>query len=204
MAQKVTCPVCQSQLQEMTKNHLSTKKHTKALQTAGINSSEDPALDLIPKPQNTTNNDEIIRRLEDRILDLEDIVYQLLLRQEKILDYYEFYENNPQNTGILKIKIEDVLNAINDIAQNNKKKDPWVKINDVVNLLQLNREADIIDFNKLLTEMFEKKLIDLTKAGGLKNPIMYYNRTYGKVAIHKKSSKPKRSIKPIEQLHLTN
>ncbi|MFX0076571.1 MAG: hypothetical protein ACFE96_14105 [Candidatus Hermodarchaeota archaeon] len=200
MAQKVTCPVCKSQLLEMTKNHLSTKKHIKALKTAGINSSEDPALDLIPKPQNTVNNDELINRLEDRISDLEDIVYQLLVRQEKILDYYELYENNPLNNGIRKIKIEEVLSAINELALNNKRKDPWVKINDVVNLLDLKLEEDIIDFNKLLTDMFEKELIDLAKAGGPKHPIMYHNRTYGKVAIHEKISKPKRSSKPIEQL----
>ena len=195
MAQKVTCPVCQSQLQEMTKNHLSTKKHIKALKAAGIDSSVDPAIDMIPKPQNTIDIDELINQLEDRISDLEDIVYQLLTRQKKILDYYELYENNAKNNRIRKIKIEEVLNAINELALNNKRKDPWVKISDVVNFLDLNREADIINFNKLLTGMFEKNIINLAKAGSPKHPIMYQNRTYGKVAINKKWSS-----KPMEQL----
>ena len=185
MAQKVTCPVCKSQLQEMTKEHLITKKHSKALKTADVDSSEDPALVMIPKPQNKINNDKLINRIEERILDLEDIVYQLLMRQEKILNYYELYGNSPKNNEVRNIKIEEVLNAINELALNNKKKNPWVKICAVVDFLKLNREVDIINFNKLLTEMFKKNLIDLTKAGGPKHPIMYHNRTYGKVAIHK-------------------
>jgi hypothetical protein len=184
----------------MTMKHLRTKKHSNALKAAGFDSSKDPALEMIPKPQNPKKNDELINQLEDRILNLEDIVYQLLERQEKILNYYELYENNPKTNSIRKIKIEEVLNAINELALDNKRKDPWVKINDVANLLELNREVDIINFNELLTDMFKRNLIDLSKAGGPKQPIIYHNRTYGKVAIIKKTSKPKSSIKPMEQL----
>jgi hypothetical protein len=200
MTQKVTCPVCQSQLREMNTKHISTKKHSMALKTAGIDSSKDPALDMIAKPQNTIKNDELINRLEDRISDLEEIVYQLLMRQEKILNYYELYDNNLKDNGVRKIKIEEVLKAINELALNNKRKDPWVRINDVVNILELNREVDIINLNNLLTDMFKKNMIDLANAGGPKQPIMYHNRTYGKVAIRKKISKPKWSSKPMEQL----
>ena len=183
MAQKLTCPVCKSKLQEMTKGHLSTKKHAKALKNAGVDSSEDPALDLIPKPQKEVNNDNIVNRMEDRISNLEDIVYQLLLQQERILSYYDLDDH--KNNGKQNIKTAEILGAINQLAQNNKRKNPWVKIDAIVNLLNIDREDDIINLNKLLADMFNRKLIDLAETGNPKHPIMFQNRTYGKVAIQK-------------------
>ncbi|MFX0012562.1 MAG: hypothetical protein ACFE9R_19775 [Candidatus Hermodarchaeota archaeon] len=185
MAQKVTCPVCKSKLQEMTKGHISTKKHAKALKNAGVDSSADPALDLIPKPQKEINDDNIVNRMEDRISNLEDIVYQLLEQQERILSYYDLDINNLKNNGKQEIKTAEILRAINQLAQNNKRKNPWVKIDAVVNLLNIDSEVDIINLNKLLTDMFNKKLIDLAETGNPKHPILFQNRTYGKVAIQK-------------------
>jgi hypothetical protein len=122
MAQKVTCPVCKSKLQEMTQGHLNTKKHAKALKNAGIDSSEDPALGLIPKPKKEINNSNVVNRMEDRIANLEDIVYQLLVQQERILNYYDLDDNNHKNKGKQDIKIGEILETINLLAQNNKRK----------------------------------------------------------------------------------
>ena len=122
--------------------------------------------------------------MEDRISNLEDIVYQLLVQQETILNYYDLGYNNHKNKGKQDIKMEEILGAINELAQNNKRKNPWVTIDAVVNFMKLDREADIISLNKRLSEMFNKNLIDLSEAGSPKHPILFENRTYGKVAIH--------------------
>ena len=180
--QKVICPVCFSELREMTKGHISTKKHTKALKTAGLESSEDPSLELIPIPKKKLTFDDKISRLEERIVGLEDIMYQLLLQQETILNHYNLIRTKPKKSEPRNLTTHEILEAIYKCSQRNRRKNPWVKIDDVVELLELTREVDIINLNKTLTDMFNKKMIDPADAGNSKHPIIFENRTYGKVA----------------------
>ena len=182
ITQKLICPVCLSELREMTKGHINSKKHTKALKSKGIDSSEDPALAMIPVPRKKLTVDEKIDRLEERIVGLEDIMYQLLLQQETILNHYNLIRAIPKKNQPKNITTHDILEAIYKCTQRNRRKKPWVKIDDVVELLELTREVDIINFNKMLTSMFNKKMIDLADAGNSKHPIIFENRTYGKVA----------------------
>ena len=182
MAQKITCPVCKSKLQKMTKVHIGSKRHSSALQNAGINPSKDPALVMIPTTQKKKSKDSITNQIEHRLSNLEKVVYQLQLQQEKILNYSNLKSDKIKKKKIRDIKPEEVLGAINKCVQNNQRQSRWVKIDDVISLLKINREEDLNNLNKILINMFNKNMIDLAEGGDPKYPINYQNRIYGMVA----------------------
>ncbi len=182
MAQKITCPVCKSKLQKMTKGHIDTNKHSSALQDAGINPSKDPALGMIQTTQKKKSKDHITNQIEHRLSNLEKVVYQLQLQQEKILNYSNLKSDKIKKKKIRSLKPEEVLGAINKCVQNNQRQSRWVKIDDVISLLKINREEDLNNLNKILINMFNKNMIDLAEGGDPKYPINYQNRIYGMVA----------------------
>ena len=187
MTQKINCPVCNSLLQEMTKGHLSTRKHTHALKIAGIDPSEDPAFSLIPKVQETILNDATLNQIEQRLVHLEDIVYQLLVQQEKILNYYKLDSAKTRKDRTRYIRSDEILEVINICIQTNKKKNRWVKIDDVVTMLKIKRKRDLESLDRQLITMFNKHLIALGKGGHPQHPINYQNHVYGMVALQAKA-----------------
>jgi hypothetical protein len=187
MAHKITCPVCKSNLKEMTKGHLSTRKHTHALKIAGIDPSEDPAFPLIPKVQDTIIKDAALNQIEERLIHLEDIVYQLLVQQEKILNYYKLDSAKTRKDRTRYIKTDEILEVINICIQTNKKKNRWVKIDDIVKILKINRKRDLESLDRQLITMFNKRLIQLAKGGHPQHPISYQDHVYGMVALQTKA-----------------
>ena len=170
----------------MTKGHLITKKHTHVLKNALIDPSEDPALQLIPKVQESKIKYAPISQIEDRLLNLEDIVYHLLVQVEKILNDYKLESVKTRNERTRYIRTNEILEAINICVQINKKKNRWVKIDDVVDILEVNRKRDLENLDRKLITMFNKKLIELAKGGHPSHPIIYQDNTYGMVALQKK------------------
>ena len=73
MTPPVKCPVCGSELKEMTTSHMHTKKHQEALKKEKIDPSDDPALKLIEKPQES-DKEEIEYKSETYLkLDVPEI-----------------------------------------------------------------------------------------------------------------------------------
>ena len=186
MTQKIICPVCKNQLQEMTKVHLLTKKHIHALKLAVIDPFEDPALTLIPKDQETIINGEPISHIKRRLLNLEDIVYHLHMQLEKILSDYNLQngENRKERTGY--IRKSEIIEAINICVQINKKRNRWVKIDDIVEILEVTRERDLESFDRKLINLFNRNLIEFAKGSHLSHSIFYQDSVYGMVALQKK------------------
>lgn len=182
MIQKITCPVCKSQLQRMTKSHIDTKRHSNALQKAGIDTLKDPALDLITTVQKKKSKNKIIEQIEHKLSNLENVVYQLQLQQEQIFNYLNLKSDKIKKKKVRDIKPEEILGAINKCVQNVQRQSRWVKINDVISLLKIYREEDLDNLNKILINMFNKNMIDLAEGGDPKYPIIYQNRIYGMVA----------------------
>jgi hypothetical protein len=186
MAQKIICPVCKWQLQEMTEEHLSTKKHTRALKIADIDPSEDPALSLITKFQERIIKNTPISQIEHRLINLEDIVYHLHLQLDKILSDYELESAETSKERARYIRTNEIIEAINICVQINKRKNRWVKIDDVVEILEVNCKRDLESFDKKLTTMFKRNLIKLAKGGHPSHSIIYQDNAYGMVALQKK------------------
>ena len=182
MTQKITCPVCKSQLQKITKNHLGTKKHSSALQKAGIKPSEDPALDLIEVSQKKKSKDDTSQILY-RLSNLESVVNQLKIQQEQILNYLNIKVGVFKKKKVIEINQEQILGAIDKCVQINQRKSRWVKIDDVISLLKIYPEEDINNFNNVIIKMFNKNMIDLAEGGDPKYPILYQNRIYGMVTV---------------------
>jgi len=182
MTQKITCPICKSQLQKMTIGHIGTNKHSSALQKAGIDPSKDPALGLITTTQKKKSKGKINVQIEHRVSNLEKVVYQLQLQQEQILNHFNLKSDKIKKKKERYIKPEEILGAINKCVQINQRQSRWVKIDDVISLLKINREEDLNNLNKILINMFNKNLIDLAEGGDPKYPINYQNRIYGMVA----------------------
>jgi len=182
MSQKVTCPVCKSQLQRITKDHLSRKKHLDALQKAGIKISNDPALKLIKSPQKKANKNTDIEQIVYKLSSLENVVNQLQIQQEQILNYLNIKSDNNKKKKVRKISQEEILDAIDKCVQIYQRKSRWVKIDDVISLLKIYHEEDLKNFNNILIKMFNQNMIDLAEGGDPKYPILYQNRIYGMVA----------------------
>lgn len=182
MTQKVSCPVCKSQLQKITKEHLKTKKHLSALQKAGIKASNDPALNLIKTPQKKERKNRDIEQIVDKLLNLENVVNQLQIQQEQIFNYLNIKSDKVIKKKVKKIKQEEILDAVDKCVQIYKGKSRWVKIDDVISLLKIHREEELNSLNNILIMMFNQNVIDLAEGGEPKYPILYQNRIYGMVA----------------------
>ncbi len=181
MNPKIICPVCKSQLQRMTQGHIDTKKHFNALKKAGIDISKDPALDLIKPVQKKESKNQFIEQIEYKLANLENAVKHLQLQQEQIFNYLNLKSDKIIEQKIRDIKPEDILAAINKCIQNNQRQSRWVKIDDVISLLKINREDDLNNLNNILINMFNKNMIDLAEGGDPKYPIIYQNRIYGMI-----------------------
>ena len=182
MSQKITCPVCKSQLQKMTKNHVGTKRHAGALKKSGIDASKDPALDLIVLTKKKESKSNNFKKIELRISNLEKVVSQLKLQQEQILNYSNLKIDKIKKKKIRDLQPEEILGAINKCVQNYRRQSRWVKIDDVISLLKIYREEDLNNLNKILINMFNKNIIDLAEGGDPKYPVIYQNRIYGMAA----------------------
>ncbi len=189
MPSKVKCPVCGSELASFTKRHIDSKKHQATLKKKGISPSEDPALKLLKKKPQPVKN-QAIRGIEERVVKLETVINQIKENQDIILKILESL--NIKETNVLKkkfskpkkkLKIGDIRSAIAKCVQNNKNETLWVKLDDVISILKLNREDDRIALNKSLILMFNKNIIDLAEGGDPKFPLKYQNRTYGMIAL---------------------
>jgi hypothetical protein len=178
----------------MTKGHLITKKHTHALKIAVIDPSKDPALPLIPKVQERIIEDAPISQIEHRLVNLENIVYHLHLQLEKILSYYNLESDETRNERARYIRTNEILEAINICVQINKRKNRWVKIDDVVEILEIYRERDLESFDRKLITMFNRNLIELAKGGHPSHSIFYQDNAYGMVALQKKKNKNKDNL----------
>lgn len=191
MSSKVKCPVCGSQLQSVTKKHIDSKKHQEALKKKGIPESQDPTLEILDKKsQKKEVKKHITGEIDERVVNLEKTVNLLKENQEMILKMLEsinLKESNYMNKTSLKpkykLKIEDIQSAINRCVQNNNNKSLWVKIDDVISILKLNREEDRNNFDKIVIKMFNKNIVDLAEGGDPKYPLNYQNREYGMVAL---------------------
>lgn len=62
MSSLIKCPVCNSSLRAVTLAHINSKKHQDALSKAGIDPSEDPALEMIKQPSEAI--EEIVEEVE--------------------------------------------------------------------------------------------------------------------------------------------
>ncbi|MFX0076572.1 MAG: hypothetical protein ACFE96_14110 [Candidatus Hermodarchaeota archaeon] len=183
MAQAIICPVCKSQLQEMTKGHLITKKHTHALKLAFIDPFEDPALSLIPDVQERIIESVPLSLIEQRLLNLEEIVYHLYMQLEKILSDSELENAKTRNERTRYIRTNEILEAINICVQINKKRNRWVKIDDIVEILEVNCERDLESFDRKLIKMFNRNLIEFAKGSHPIHSILYQDNAYGMVAL---------------------
>lgn len=191
MPSKVKCPICGSELTNFTKGHIDTKKHQAALKKKDISPSEDPALKLLKKKTQTQPvKKQITKGIEARVVKLETIVNQIKENQGiilKILDSLNIKKINVLKKKSLKptkkLKIEDIRSAIAKCVQNNKNESLWVKLDDVISILKLNREDDRIALNKSLILMFNKNIIDLAEGGDPKYSLKYQNREYGMIAL---------------------
>ena len=172
MTQKVTCPVCKSQLQRITKDHLRTKKHLSALQKAGIKTSNEPALNLIKTPKKKESKNRDIEQIVYKLLNLENVVNQLQIQQEQIFNYLNIKSDKARKKKVKNISQGEILDAIDKCVQIYNRKSRWVKIDDVISLLKIHREEELNSLNNILIMMFNQNVIDLAEGGEPKYPIL--------------------------------
>ncbi|MHA1151001.1 MAG: hypothetical protein ACTSR8_22495 [Promethearchaeota archaeon] len=192
MSSKIKCPVCGSELKVLNSQHINSKKHQTALKKAGISSSKDPALELISKskPKKKTAKSISNKKLEQKITDLEHKISELKKNQALILTILEsanltslsMSSTQPSQQKI-QLKASKIKGAIIKCVQNNKNESSWVKIDDVISILKLNREEERLVFKKLLMKMFSRNIVDLAEGGDPKYPLKFQNREYGMIAL---------------------
>jgi len=190
MSSKIECPVCKSKLQKITMDHISTLKHQKALKKAGIAPKLDPSLKLIKKKpikSKVKNQTPRIAQIDNRISILEKVVNNIEKRQNELFSMITLLNKGikPESSIEIerKIKEKDVLRAINQSIRNNESRSRWVKLDDVISIMRLNREQDRMVLNKMLINMFNKNTIDLAEGGDPKYPLIFQNRIFGMLTI---------------------
>ena len=188
MSEIIQCPVCNSKLKTITVRHLNSQKHQNALKKSGIDSKTDPALNFIKKkPKKSVLTVKELKEISNRLIHLENIVDHLQKNQQKIFDALESLHKNIKSEEILEkykqLNDKDIFRAINKCIQMNEGKSRWVKIDDVISILKLNREQDRESLNKLLIKMFNQNSIDLAEGGDPKYPLIFQNRVFGMLTI---------------------
>jgi len=188
MSEKMQCPVCNSKLKTMTMGHIKTQKHQNALKKSGIDSKTDPALNFIKKtPEKPVSAIKDFKEINNRLFHLENIVDHLHRNQQKIFDTLALLNKDFKSEEFFEIDKQlndnDVFRAINKCIQMNGGKSRWVKIDDIISILKLNREQNREILNKLLIKMFNQNSIDLAEGGDPKYPLIYQNRVFGMLTI---------------------
>ncbi|MHA1492107.1 MAG: hypothetical protein ACTSRI_20945 [Promethearchaeota archaeon] len=190
------CPVCNTTLKTITQKHIDTNKHQNNLKKAGIEPSKDPTIKLIPQPSRSKGSrkariqkstkiesSKLFEQLNKKFTVFEKIIEDLQKNQKEIVKRINLINKRINLESVedskRKLKIDDIVRAINKCIQNNNNESRWVKLDDIISILKLNREIDRVNLNKLLIKMFNKNLIDLAEGGNPKYPLIYQNRVFG-------------------------
>ncbi|MEJ2249367.1 MAG: hypothetical protein P8Y97_06875 [Candidatus Lokiarchaeota archaeon] len=193
MSEKVKCPTCGKLLKVINRNHIDSKKHQNALKKKGLSETNDPVLKFISKKstrRQKSSSKMTLNKLIERVDKIEFLIRDLKNNQDLIFKSLEkiggsdseiFMKKSQQLRK--KIAKEDIKNAIAKCIQNNNNRSLWVKIDDVISILRLNREEDRDYFNRILVKMFNHNMIDLAEGGDPKNPVIYRNRQYGMITL---------------------
>lgn len=192
MSSKIKCPVCGSELKVLNSRHINSKKHQRALKKKGISPQNDPALKYTKTKSSAKRKSQSssIVQIKKRIKSLEEAVIEIKRNQSKIIKVLKsanvskgHYSDQTPSERPSTLKVSNIKSAIVKCVHNNQDESIWVKIDEVISLMKLNRESERKQFNNLLIKMFNKNIVDLAEGGDPKYPVTFQNRMYGMVAL---------------------